>query len=596
MADDQGLTKPDIPDYPFAAPSKRSSLPRPTMDTKHFEPTVVYGAGNLKRVQRQPPNLINEPGSMSGHGELATLAPKSGEEPGEAHPVGAGVTSQERGRDHIAPGNSPLPHSIIPPDAPIGAASVAASSRGSSISSGSIATVTEMPFARKDTAGKFNARQRKFLAKRPNAFNFLDSDSPDVTPESIIQSMEEATRRSPTSSMQGQSPSSRSTSTISSNFKDDASETTAGHETDRSTSPDRSVEDGDESHSPISVGARIKTSQDRMRSYEVPRISRGNPQPSPIMPTDFPPLTPSQGTSQHTPRPERLPLSGYELLASKLSTSSSSRAGARLRPIYRRFETLNHRVLLHLQDEICELEEQLRRIDTADTQNRRLPGCVYPASRRAEHISGSELHWHRTDILGKIGFKLEQYNRVLSSFRETLAMPTPALADMHDYRSYLATQAPIVEPEAHFLDNIDDLICVSYESQGDSTDEEAVPTPLPHSDFDMPMPPSPLLSKSRPGSAYRQEESVAETVNSVNDVPPIIPLSVAVTVAVILPILTFLIIPGYMGRLTVIFLVGLGALGALIQGGLVGVHANRELFVCVGLYGAVMSVIAGIVA
>jgi len=90
-----------------------------------------------------------------------------------------------------------------------------------------------------------------------------------------------------------------------------------------------------------------------------------------------------------------------------------------IKPIYRRFETLNHRLLLHVQDELSELEEQLHRLDRADAHARRHGGeantnaTTFPASRRAEQAAGGELQWRRTDVLGQIGFKLERYSRLL---------------------------------------------------------------------------------------------------------------------------------------------------------------------------------------
>jgi hypothetical protein len=121
---------------------------------------------------------------------------------------------------------------------------------------------------------------------------------------------------------------------------------------------------------------------------------------------------PRGGYAKHLPRAEKLPLSGYQLLAARLSPEHLGEPPC-IQPMYRRFETLNHRILLHLQDELAELEEQLYRLDTADTQNRRLPDYILPASRRGEFMGGGELQWHRTDVLGKIGYKLEQYSEFL---------------------------------------------------------------------------------------------------------------------------------------------------------------------------------------
>lgn len=72
----------------------------------------------------------------------------------------------------------------------------------------------------------------------------------------------------------------------------------------------------------------------------------------------------------------------------------------------------------------------MKELDKADTQSRSLGGGVgngngggfgggggkmirggvRTASRRAARDAGGELEWHRTDVLGRIGFKLAQYS------------------------------------------------------------------------------------------------------------------------------------------------------------------------------------------
>ena len=81
-------------------------------------------------------------------------------------------------------------------------------------------------------------------------------------------------------------------------------------------------------------------------------------------------------------------------------------------PLYRKFEQLNHRVLLHLQDELAELEEELANMDECIAQYsiRNEAGHVYPASRRREKHYGSEVHSRRTELLGRIYLKLGQYS------------------------------------------------------------------------------------------------------------------------------------------------------------------------------------------
>lgn len=96
---------------------------------------------------------------------------------------------------------------------------------------------------------------------------------------------------------------------------------------------------------------------------------------------------------------------GYDLVASALS----SQAPGALQPVYRTFETLNHRILLYLQDEISELEEGLRAVDAAIAQSEKAVGLV-AASRRMEMKMPSQLQWQRMELVGRSMAKLDQYS------------------------------------------------------------------------------------------------------------------------------------------------------------------------------------------
>lgn len=118
------------------------------------------------------------------------------------------------------------------------------------------------------------------------------------------------------------------------------------------------------------------------------------------------------------PDMSRTTAAGYELLANKLSetpkkNNGPGRKAGNLVPMYRKFEHLNHRVLLHLQDEVCELEEELRYLDESIIQMspRDDTGHAFPASRRGDARYGSELHYKRTELLGRIFQKLGQYSK-----------------------------------------------------------------------------------------------------------------------------------------------------------------------------------------
>ena len=111
---------------------------------------------------------------------------------------------------------------------------------------------------------------------------------------------------------------------------------------------------------------------------------------------------------------------GYELLAHKLTELKKEGHEKKedvVVPAYRKFEQLNHRVLLHLQDEISELEEDLRQLDQdiARASPGGQTGHHQPASRRGDTRFGNDLHSRRIDVLGRVYQKLEQYSKCSSS-------------------------------------------------------------------------------------------------------------------------------------------------------------------------------------
>jgi VIT1/CCC1 family predicted Fe2+/Mn2+ transporter len=75
-------------------------------------------------------------------------------------------------------------------------------------------------------------------------------------------------------------------------------------------------------------------------------------------------------------------------------------------------------------------------------------------------------------------------------------------------------------------------------------------------------------------------------------------LAGATALAVLIPILTFLAIPALLGRVIVTILVTLSVTAVLLQSRLLSskLLLSQEGGMCVGLYGSVMLVIAGIMA
>ncbi|KAI3334588.1 hypothetical protein F4824DRAFT_182150 [Ustulina deusta] len=619
-----------------ASPSSRPVSVRARPRTQAPELLADHSSGKSKKFRKRSPTVVSITSDTTARSQSPSHAVPS-RESSEKAAIENPATSTEKEEEARNPSKplvkgepsqarAPLCEPDLSPDA-----SKASLVNEAEDSSGSCGTITHIAPARRDSSGKgTTAKLRKYHFSKPNALSFLDSDSPQLTSEGIQRTIKEASLVSPDTT-KNTSPSALSTSSTSSGLREDIFDVFGDHETDQSTSPEHSINGDLRGTAADEAWPRARTGKSRRRGYGTPEMARVNVEHPP---DDFTPRAPNPHFIKHPLRPEKPPLTGYELLASRLSATSVGPGGPLLRPIYRRFETLNHRMLLHLQDEICELEEQLRLLDTADTQNRRLPNGILPASRRAEIVSGSELQWHKTDILGKIGFKLEQYNRVLSSFRETLSLPAPTPADMQEYRGFLASYVPIAEMETRFLDATDDLVCLGYSDEDMATNGEDVITPISRSDitdfqsrrrvsiisqsdisrrYDERRTPSPDLAVATQDAAHNQHaehaahdqhaeytahdqhaEHAAHGQHEINK-QSLTHLSVAMAVAITLPILTFLVIPGFIGRMTVVCLVGIGILGALVQGKIMELRASQEFCISVGLYGSVMAFLAGMV-
>ncbi|GAB7365798.1 hypothetical protein MBLNU230_g7131t1 [Neophaeotheca triangularis] len=220
----------------------------------------------------------------------------------------------------------------------------------------------------------------------------------------------------------------------------------------------------------------------------------------------------------HPPAPEppdvtQKHIEGYELLATQLANPTSP-----IKPLYRKFTHLNHRILLHLQDELSELEEQLRTLDELALQ---YDGSGHLASRRAETYQGSELHHRRRNLLGLIFTKTDQYTRAMNSFTNLSQHPSPPRPeDIETYRTWLRTHNPVHESETRFLNHPDDLISPSSKT--------------------------PATSPAAPSSSVPPSTVVENPL-------PYLP------VPLLLPLLLFPLIPTLAGRTLVTLLIALGA-------------------------------------
>jgi hypothetical protein len=213
-----------------------------------------------------------------------------------------------------------------------------------------------------------------------------------------------------------------------------------------------------------------------------PRVIQ--PVPSPITNSNSPLVSPPHVPD--APDLTKTTLAGYELIASSLAashappTDGTTTTGPTLTPLYRKFSHLHHRVLLHLQDELAELESQLRFLDesiaqisaasplppTADSPTPQSPPSYPPPSRRLERNHNYPHFTHRTVILGEIYNKQKQYHSALRDYTSMLRDSRPAEeSEVAAYKSFMAERKPIWEAETKFLDRTDDLVVPEPQSQ-----------------------------------------------------------------------------------------------------------------------------------
>ncbi|PYH92752.1 hypothetical protein BO71DRAFT_17686 [Aspergillus ellipticus CBS 707.79] len=247
--------------------------------------------------------------------------------------------------------------------------------------------------------------------------------------------------------------------------------------------------------------------------------------------------------------------SGYGLVAHRLSSSTESQE-PRIPPLYRRFEDINHRVLLHLQDEIAQMEEDLRVLDEHEEMHRAAIAeqegtKMLPASRRmdAQAQVYSSLHYRREELLGALARKTEQYNNALSAYSRVLqSLPCASTQDINKYRSWMQETSPVVVAETRFLDHTKDLISLTPRFTSTST-------------------------------------STAK---------PIFSAIIIASAAVLLPLLAFSMIAEFSGRLLLVAVVG-GAAGAIASNHSAGadhIVDSRDGWRCATIYFAFMTIAA----
>jgi hypothetical protein len=333
------------------------------------------------------------------------------------------------------------------------------------------------------------------------------------------------------------------------------------------------------------------------------------------------------------PAPQGPPLSGYEALASALAALPSQQSHddgnqheGQIQPMYRKFTALNHRVLLYLQDELSELEDQLRNLDAMDTQYRTTEHSkfVVPGSRRQPR--SAQLEGARREVLGQVGWKLSQYNSVLKGFGEIeQGFEAPEEGERERYQEFIEEGRWVVDAEMGWVGREDLVVLgrgkererdrererervgmaerrrrkeiVGQEMEYASEISSLYPSSVGSSQASSPTAILHKYRKEQPLSAGQQPVyAAAASASSSNS--QITQLTAALIAAVLIPVLTFTVIPGFIGRMTVAGLVATAVTCICVQAGIEGVSGGvwgREGMVCAGGYLVAMVVLAGLV-
>ncbi|KAE8387740.1 hypothetical protein BDV23DRAFT_195592 [Aspergillus alliaceus] len=184
--------------------------------------------------------------------------------------------------------------------------------------------------------------------------------------------------------------------------------------------------------------------------------------------------------SRRNTKPSPVP-SGYGLLTWRLSSSVDKKEPG-LPPLYRRFEGLNHRVLLYLQDEIAQMEEELHLLDEYEEMHRVATAeqegtKVVPASRRMDTQAQvySSLYYRREEVMTALVHKTEQYNNALNAYSKVLqTLPSASDKDVGIYRTWMKENSPIAIAETRFLDHNKDLVSLTSRSTNSTSAYSAI--------------------------------------------------------------------------------------------------------------------------
>ena len=137
---------------------------------------------------------------------------------------------------------------------------------------------------------------------------------------------------------------------------------------------------------------------------------------------------------------------GYPQLSSYIATDIDGR-------LYRRYAYLRNRLLLHKQDQLAELEEQLDKLDAthaADDED-----FYRLCSRR---FDDEDKESKRRKLIKQIDDVLKEYDDLLLREHHILSIHTPSRKAHRGYFDYIWNEKPVVKEEYQFIYREDDFV------------------------------------------------------------------------------------------------------------------------------------------
>ncbi|KAI0439847.1 hypothetical protein F4803DRAFT_22247 [Xylaria telfairii] len=113
--------------------------------------------------------------------------------------------------------------------------------------------------------------------------------------------------------------------------------------------------------------------------------------------------------------------------------------------MFRHFGRLHARLLLHKQDQLAEIENQLEQIDMGE------PIEFFLASNRQDPSQ------ERRALLDQAEKKLKEYNKLMVAYYQNIERPKPTESNVKSVSNWMDGTKPLVAAESGFLNDWDDL-------------------------------------------------------------------------------------------------------------------------------------------